>query len=46
MIIFPKRVNVKTHQLNGVDTSNNTTKKKEFVIEISWLLRVPLRRNS
>ena len=29
MIIFPKRVNVKTHQQNGVDISNNTTKKKK-----------------
>ena len=28
MITFPKRGNEKTHQQNGVDTSNNTTKTK------------------
>ena len=28
MITFPKRGNEKTHQQNGVDTFNNTTKTK------------------
>ena len=31
MITFPKRGNEKTHQQNGVDTSNNTNKTKYFL---------------
>ena len=54
MITFPKRGNEKTHQQNGVDTSNNTTKTKyllskfrdygrdEFLRDRFWTIAWPL----